>query len=313
MLISGDAALYFRRGWTHGVLAMLVLPVLLAGSVWLWQRWRGGGSKSQEAPAFKPRVILVLAFLAVWSHPLLDWLNTYGVRLLMPFDDTWFYGDTLFIIDPWLWLLTVTGIVLAYSHTRQALTGWAILLAVSSMLVLGAGFVSGTAKLLWMLGVGAVVLLRLRSAHQHSAAVVARSGLALLLLYIGTAYLLARQAESTLRAQFPQASRVQANPVPGNPTAHRLLVMDQEFYRIVSPAGAMQQLPRQPLDEVVQQALASPAVRGFSNWMRFPYWQTEESEEAWIVNIWDLRYQAPGQTGISGIGFVRVVVPKSVD
>jgi len=35
-------------------------------------------------------------------------LHPHGVsqsRLLMPFNDTWFYGDTLFIIDPWVWLL----------------------------------------------------------------------------------------------------------------------------------------------------------------------------------------------------------------
>lgn len=27
-----------------------------------------------------------LSFIAVWSHPLLDWLNAYSVRLLMPFE-----------------------------------------------------------------------------------------------------------------------------------------------------------------------------------------------------------------------------------
>jgi inner membrane protein len=32
-------------------------------------------------------------------------MNVYGVRWLMPFDGTWFYGDSLFIVDPWLWLL----------------------------------------------------------------------------------------------------------------------------------------------------------------------------------------------------------------
>ena len=45
---------------------------------------------------------LPLAAIAVVSHPALDWLNTYGVRFLMPFSDTWFYGDTLFIVDPTL-------------------------------------------------------------------------------------------------------------------------------------------------------------------------------------------------------------------
>ncbi len=320
MLISADAALYFRRGLTHGVLAMLVLPVLLTGAIYLWHRWRGGGStqqaeiqqaETQQAQLpFRPGAILLLAFLGVCSHPLLDWLNTYGVRLLMPFDGTWFYGDTLFIIDPWMWLLTAAGIVLAHSRSRKALSGWAILLAITSGLVLGIGFVSGGVKLLWVVGITAIVLLLPQSGIHRQASLVARGGMTLLLLYIGTAYLLAREAESLLSAQYPHASVVQANPVPGNPTAHRLLVVEEDQYRIVSPAREDLQLPRQAADATVQQALASPTLRGFSNWMRFPYWQTEASEDGWIVNFWDLRYQEPGQPAITGVGFARVVVPK---
>jgi inner membrane protein len=34
------------------------------------------------------------------THPLLDYMNTYGVRPFLPFDGSWFYGDTLFVIDP---------------------------------------------------------------------------------------------------------------------------------------------------------------------------------------------------------------------
>ena len=44
-------------------------------------------------------------------HPLLDTLNTYGVRWLMPFRGDWYYGDALFIVDPWLWLVLGVGVV----------------------------------------------------------------------------------------------------------------------------------------------------------------------------------------------------------
>jgi len=36
-------------------------------------------------------------------HPTLDWLNTYGMRWLMPFSGRWFYGDAVFIVDPGCW------------------------------------------------------------------------------------------------------------------------------------------------------------------------------------------------------------------
>ena len=61
----------------------------------------------------------------VLGHPLLDWLNTYGVRFLMPFDGTWFYGDALFIIDPGVWLLAGLTVVLASSATWANAAGWA--------------------------------------------------------------------------------------------------------------------------------------------------------------------------------------------
>jgi inner membrane protein len=64
-----------------------------------------------------PRQLLLLSFIAILSHPLLDTLNTYGVRWLMPFSGRWYYGDTLFIIDPWVWL--ALGASLYYAIRRQ--------------------------------------------------------------------------------------------------------------------------------------------------------------------------------------------------
>ncbi len=120
-------ALGFRRGWTHGILAVALWPVLLAGAMWLYdsmRRLRRPGTGTNQAK-FVP--LLVLALLAVLSHPLLDFLNTYGVRFLMPFSSRWFYGDTLFIADPWVWIVLalgiVTGRVIARRHARRGAGG----------------------------------------------------------------------------------------------------------------------------------------------------------------------------------------------
>ncbi len=113
---DGIDALAFRRGWTHGILAMVVLPVLLAMAmrgVSRFRHWR------PDMPAASWRWLIILAAVGVWSHPLLDLLNTYGVRLLMPFSNRWFYGDTLFIIDLWLWLALVAGILLSRRRTLR--------------------------------------------------------------------------------------------------------------------------------------------------------------------------------------------------
>jgi len=110
-------ALSFRRGWTHGVLALVVLPVVLTGLMVAWDRWVRR-ARAPAAVAASPGGLLVLSAVAVVSHPLLDLMNVYGIRLLMPFSDRWFYGDVLFIVDPWLWLALGAGVLLAGRRAR---------------------------------------------------------------------------------------------------------------------------------------------------------------------------------------------------
>src|SRR5512138_1384708 len=62
-LWGADVALHSRRGVTHGVIAMVALPLLLAAMVWIWHRWRGATAQGVEAPPFRPRAIVALAYL----------------------------------------------------------------------------------------------------------------------------------------------------------------------------------------------------------------------------------------------------------
>ncbi|MFN2317790.1 MAG: metal-dependent hydrolase [Gemmatimonadales bacterium] len=90
----------FRRGITHGVLALAVWPFILTGLLLAWDRFRR--QREPDRPAPVPAQLLLVSAVALVSHPLLDWFNSYGMRWLMPFRGTWYYGDTWFIIDPWV-------------------------------------------------------------------------------------------------------------------------------------------------------------------------------------------------------------------
>ncbi len=59
----------------------------------------------------------------------------YGIRLLAPFSQRWFYGDALFIVDPWLWLVLGAGCWLARRARRWAAV--AMVLTVAYALLLG--------------------------------------------------------------------------------------------------------------------------------------------------------------------------------
>ena len=112
--------LAWRRGWTHGPIGLAVLPILLAAAMLAFDRWQ---QRRGRRPAARVPVrfgwLVALAYLGTLSHPFLDLLNTYGVRLLMPFSERWYYGDTLFIIDVWLWIALGLGVWLSRRRERK--------------------------------------------------------------------------------------------------------------------------------------------------------------------------------------------------
>jgi len=116
------AALEFRRGITHGVPALVVLPFFLAGAMVGISRLSGRGREPAAAAAdFK--WLLSLSAISVISHPVLDFLNVYGVRWLMPFDATWFYGDILYIVDPWMWGILGIALVATFCWRDRDVAG----------------------------------------------------------------------------------------------------------------------------------------------------------------------------------------------
>jgi inner membrane protein len=109
----GTTARTFHRGFTHGIGGLFTLPFLVTAIILLWEKLLPG----KEGP-IKLGGLLLACFLGTLSHPALDFLNTYGVRLLEPFSHRWFYGDTLFIMDPWIWLMLILGLEYSWRAER---------------------------------------------------------------------------------------------------------------------------------------------------------------------------------------------------
>lgn len=106
--LEGTEHLGFRRGITHGPIALLLLPLIMAGILWGFDRWQAKRGKRPEGRLpINFKWLYLLGLIGCISHPLLDWMNVYGIRFWEPFAPTWAYGDTLFIIDIWLWALLI--------------------------------------------------------------------------------------------------------------------------------------------------------------------------------------------------------------
>jgi inner membrane protein len=119
-LLGGHQHLAIRRGITHGPPAMLILPIILWAIMLAWDKWR---PSEKRLPVHKGW-LLALAYIGTLSHPALDWLNVYGIRLLEPITSQWFYGDTLFIIDVWIWMALAIGVWLSLRRERRGTGNW---------------------------------------------------------------------------------------------------------------------------------------------------------------------------------------------
>jgi inner membrane protein len=115
--------LAIHRGFTHSLVGgVLVMPPILAGLLWLLDRWQlSRGVHFKSALPMRFGWLLALCYLATLTHPLLDLLTTYSVQLFSPLSNSWYHSDALFIIDVWVWLLLAIAIGISKRREQRGL------------------------------------------------------------------------------------------------------------------------------------------------------------------------------------------------
>ncbi len=314
---GSDAALAFRRGWTHGPAALVVLPAVLAALLWAWGRRRGGAADGRPLAAGR---LAGLCYLSCLTHPALDWLNTYGMRWGMPWSARWFYGDAVYIMDPWLWLILGGAWLLARRPGRGLLVTFAVLAA---LLV---AVVAARAPLYLPL-VAAVAVVLLAALVWRPPARLSRRTLAVASLAAGAGYvavLMAVQgaAESRVRAELERlgvapVEELMVGPVPADPLSWDVVVGSGGAYRwgrfrwLSEPALELagERLPAARIDPLWQRVEQSGAVPGFRLWARFPWLESEPVAGGLRVYLMDARYVRRRAAG--GFGAASVTLPPA--
>jgi inner membrane protein len=245
---TGVPAVSFRRGWTHGVLAQALLPLLLAAVFLAWDRRRP--RRDPASPPARVGALLALGYLGVLSHVLLDYLNNYGVRLLMPFSSRWFYGDTLFIVDVWLWLLLGAGAY--WSRRRRSVTPARRALLAASLYIL----------LMFLSARGSRLLVQVRWQAEHGSPPAA--------LMVGPLPLTPLSRVVIVDAGDHYETGRFSWLSPGT-------VAGREYW------------PKRT-DPAVSAARESPQIRTLLAWSRFPYFDIVEQDGSDRVTFTDLRF-----------------------
>jgi inner membrane protein len=105
VLAFGDrwTFLQHHRGITHSLVGVIglavILPLIFYSIDRFWSHYK------DQSPRTKFKGLLLASFIASATHPLLDWTNNYGIRFFLPWSQKWSYGDLVFIVDPYIWLI----------------------------------------------------------------------------------------------------------------------------------------------------------------------------------------------------------------
>lgn len=262
-LAGGQATyLHYHRHFTHALVmvpAMALLGLLVA-------RLLAGHKKA----GFSWRRGYLVAFVAAAMHPLLDWTNVYGVRMLLPFSDDWLRLDIANVFDIWVWAALIlaalgTGLSRLVSSEIGARPGS------------GRGLAIFALCFVMLYGYGRYVL------HQRAVAALESR------IYDGAAPL-----------------RVAAFPGPVNPLEWRGLVESADSYSLLS-VNLLRELDPNSAHKLYKPAAAGPeqtarnaavktdAFRAFLEFSQYPLWRFSPSSrpEGLRVEAMDLRFGTP--------------------
>ena len=268
VLLFGDRwdFLQHHRGITHSLVGTaflaLLAPLIFHGIDRLGARLR------HHEPKTNFRGLLIASCIVTATHPLLDWTNNYGIRFLLPWNSRWFYGDLVFIVDPFIWLTLIAGLLVIW-RVRDSRTKAKIALAAFAIVIVYWG--------------------ALGFAHARA---VAR----------GTA-----EAERILSPTNETLSRLAAMPTLANPLRWDCVFeTDQATYRFLVKLNGDSRpdrvirypKPSGALATALQEVSHEKPARVFLGFARFPVAQLADPgcTAQTLLQLADLRYTEPGRS-----------------
>ena len=217
--------LLHHRGHTHTLLGLIPQFVLIFALLYIFKSFR---AELRDRTSQK-LTIFVVAF-GLLTHMALDSWNSYGVHPFYPFSSDWFYGDLIFIIEPFIWFSF--AIPLFFTLTKWW-TRWPILILISLVPV-----VAAFNQLLDWYVIGVVFSYALFLAFFTQRAKTRKRKVAIgaigALLFIAIQTYSSANVRAQLRADFKPNSPTHKildlvlNPLPGNPFCWSVIQIESD-------------------------------------------------------------------------------------
>jgi inner membrane protein len=173
----------------------------------------------------------------------MDFLNSYGVHPFWPVENAWFYGDSVFIVEPLYWAAAAPLVFVLRSKVARVV----IALALLAGLILG--FVSSLVPVIPRVGFMALTLVLLVIGSRTSARTAAiASAVAMLVVtaaFITGGQLAARRIGTIAATDFPADRLIDhvLTPGPMNPLCWDVLLLETHGDRYTVRHGVLSNAP----------------------------------------------------------------------
>ncbi len=320
--------LHHHRGITHSIIGAIVLgltlPVIFYFSDRLIARIRA------RPPAVRLKGLVIASLLVIATHPFMDWTNNYGIRPFLPSSSQWFYGDFIFVVDPFLWMILGGACFLLTSKSKLQLGIWLSLALLLTYLVITVPGQRGldqplVLRNIWIIVlIGLVVLFKLGAARRWGSRIALCALVVVAAYWAGLASLhwfAINEATIEARAIVSQSGEsitdIAAMATLANPFQWSCVVeTESTAYRfelsLARKHNALSKLVRYERADTadslsVEQALQDKNARIFLDFARFPVARVVGTDcmTQTLVQLADLRYTQPG----SGRGSFSLDVP----
>lgn len=319
VLAFGDrwTFLHHHRGITHAIVGVvclaLVAPLIFYGIDRLWSRYK------DRPPKTKFKGLMIASLIASATHPLLDWTNNYGIRFFLPWSQEWSYGDLVFIVDPYIWLVLGGAIFLLTAKRTFLKIIWAVIAATLTLLIVASPRSGGLPyprliATFWVVTIIAFIVLYVKGARERWGRKIVFVAIAFVLCYWSllaffhsrAVKLGSEEAARLANANSETVARFAAMPRLANPFRWDCVFeTNRAMYRfelglLQSDAGnaVRYEKPGPELKEVVDYVNRQRPAQIFLNFARFPVMKLADPgcTTRTFVQLADLRYTEPGKS-----------------